>query len=450
MYDAFNPNFYAHLEDDSAMIQAAVDAAAKTGEAVTIPRYNERTGQRVWNITKAIQLYSDSVLYLDNCHLRQADGVNTCIFRNAYAETLKGRCRAGRLHNISIIGRGNCLLDGGNSTGVTEETCQEQGLKALWDNSIINFINVEKVNILNLNIANPRYAAMVFHYCAEVQIRQIDFSGNSGQDGIHIHTGCFQFMIDNISGVIGGDAIALENVKSYREALMRDGRYDDSIHNIVIRNIRCTAGKTFVRTVNQGGRKIYNVAMQNLMYDCESDPTDSRPAIGMTAADYNPIHPEIYALEQACAVSIGECDGNGDEPMAQLGDTHGITVQNLTCKGAVGVRMACTARDVLIENVRMFAGGRTAVCVTEGVMKNIQIRDVYFAGAIAKNEPAYAICFDNADAENVLVHNLHASEDHAAVIGGYGKAQVKITGLHKPLDTILTNAGTDAIQVVEG
>ena len=182
------------------------------------------------------------------------------------------------------------------------------------------------------------------------------------------------------------------------------------------------------------------------MIDSESDPTDSRPASGMTAAEYNPIHPEIYALEQECAVCIG--GDNGDETMAQLGDTHGITIQNLTCKGAVGVRLACTARDVLIENVRLFAGGRTAVYVAEGAMKNIQIRDVYFAGPIS--ESACAVYFDNADAENVLVHNLHASGDHTAVFGGCGKANVKVTGLHKPVDTIVTNAGTRDIQVVEG
>ena len=98
----------------------------------------------------------------------------------------------------------------------------------------------------------------------------------------------------------------------------------------------------------------------------------------------------------------------------------------------------------------MFAGGRTAVYVAEGVMKNIQIRDVYFAGSIPENTNASAVYFDNADAENVLVHNLHANKDHTAIIGGCGKANVKVTGLHKPLDTILTNAGTGDIQVVEG
>lgn len=445
MNNPFNPNFYANLDSDSAMIQAAVDAAAKTGDAVTIPRYNARTDSRVWNITEAILLPDHATIYLDNCHLRQADGVNTCIFRNSYSELLKGCFRNGRQHHISIIGRGNCLLDGGNSTGVTEETCEAQGMKALWDNSMINFINVEKVNILNLNIKNQRYGAMVFHYCADVQIRQIDFQSPACENGINLHTACFQFLIENISGVVGGDVILLANVKNYREKIMRDGRYDDSIHNIMIRNIHCTTGKSFVRTINQGGRKIYNVSMQNLMIDCESDPTDARPAIGMTAADYNPIHPEIYALQQACAVSIG--GENDDDTPAKLGDTHGITIQNLTCKAPVGVKLSCTARDVLIENVRMYAGGGTAVCVAPGAMKNIQIRDVYFAGPISQD--ACAIYFENADAENVLVHNLHASEHHTAVFGGSGKADVKVTSLHKK-ETIPTNGAVGDIQVVEG
>ena len=73
MNNPFNPNFYANLDSDSAMIQAAVDAAAKTGDAVTIPRYNARTDSRVWNITEAILLPDHATIYLDNCHLRHAD-----------------------------------------------------------------------------------------------------------------------------------------------------------------------------------------------------------------------------------------------------------------------------------------------------------------------------------------------------------------------------------------
>ena len=76
----FNPNFYANLEDDSAMIQAAVDAAAETGETVTIPRHNERTGEDIWMITHAVRLHTGSVVCLDNCILRQADGMFENIF----------------------------------------------------------------------------------------------------------------------------------------------------------------------------------------------------------------------------------------------------------------------------------------------------------------------------------------------------------------------------------
>ena len=50
-----DPNFYKYLEDDSAMIQAAVDAAKESRAAVTIPRYNERTGKYVWNITPELR-----------------------------------------------------------------------------------------------------------------------------------------------------------------------------------------------------------------------------------------------------------------------------------------------------------------------------------------------------------------------------------------------------------
>ncbi len=475
MYDKFNPNYYAHLEDDSAMIQAAVDAAAEYGEAVTIPRYNERTRTRVWNICRAIMLHTGSVIYLDNCHLRQADGINTCIFRNSNSETLKGCCRAGRQSNISIIGKGNCLLDGGQHTGATEVNYKEYGLKAAWDNSMINFINVEKVKIQNLNITHHRYWSMVFHYSSHVQIQNIDFYGPyhwRNQDGIDLRNGCSHFLIENLTGVTGDDVVALTNLRSYREDIMKDCRYDDSIHNVVIRNIRCTTRNSFVRILNHGGRKIYNVLIQNLMFDCESDPTDPRPAPGMKPEDYVPIHPEVYKFSQDYGVRIGTCDYYGTDSMAQLGDTYNITVQNITCRGLVGVCLACTAKDVLIENVRMYAHGGTAVYFAQGPMRNIQVRDVYFAGYPKENfddrlyecelemnndkdfaalsEPqACAVYFKDSDAEDIVVRDIHAGKGHTSVFGGYGKARVKVEGLTKPREDMPTNAGVGDIQVVE-
>ena len=141
--DKFNPNYYVDLADDSAMIQAAVDEAAKTGDAVTIPRHNARTGKNIWDISRSIMLYTGSVIYLDNCHLRQADDVITNIFRNSNNETELGCTREGRQSNITIIGMGNCLLDGGVKNGLTEVNCAEYGVKSACENSMFNFMNVE-------------------------------------------------------------------------------------------------------------------------------------------------------------------------------------------------------------------------------------------------------------------------------------------------------------------
>ena len=54
MKNTFSPNDYKYLESDSAMIQAAVDEAAKYGATVEIPRFNERTKKHLWEIDNTI------------------------------------------------------------------------------------------------------------------------------------------------------------------------------------------------------------------------------------------------------------------------------------------------------------------------------------------------------------------------------------------------------------
>ena len=86
----YDPNCYKNLADDAAMIQAAVDAAAEAGETVVIPRYNERRGENLWDIPRAVELHSGSVVCLDNCFLRLADDVFDNMFRNSNYETPGG------------------------------------------------------------------------------------------------------------------------------------------------------------------------------------------------------------------------------------------------------------------------------------------------------------------------------------------------------------------------
>ena len=59
-----NVNSYKDMGSDAEMIQAALDEAALKGEAVIIPKYNERTGKSEWNIDKTVLLHDESTLIL--------------------------------------------------------------------------------------------------------------------------------------------------------------------------------------------------------------------------------------------------------------------------------------------------------------------------------------------------------------------------------------------------
>ena len=474
MCEKFNPNFYVHLEDDSAMIQAAVDAAKESRAAVTIPRYNQRTGKYVWNITRSIQLYTGSVIYLDNCHLRQADDCNTNIFRNSNNGTPKGFTRMGRQSNISIIGRGNALLDGGEHTGATEDNYQQFDLLSPTENSMLYFMNVEQVNICNLRIVSQRYRAMSFYYSSHVTVSDIDFYAPQqwqDQDGIALHNGCCHFQIKNITGVVGKDVVLLSNLRNYREPLMRGAQYDDSIHNIFVQDLCCAAAGAFVRTENHGGRKIYNVLIQDCMAECESDPTDKRSGPGRDntkrPGGYSPIDVPVYRFPQEYAIQIGNSKAGLDDPdgMAKYGDTYHITVRNLTCRCYAGVYLSSTAKDVLIENVRMYGQGLSAVYFAQGDIRNVQVRDVYYSEnckavdalddrlvshaygtenkdlAVLPQRQLCAVYFKDSNVENADFRNIHAGQHLTSVFGGYGKVNITASGITKDREDLPTNAG---------
>ncbi len=450
MNEKFNPNFYTHLDSDSAMIQAAVDEAAKVGEAVTIPRLNERTGQRIWNITEAIRLYDNTVIYLDNCHLRQADGINTCIFQNAYYEQLVSRCRTGRQKYISIIGKGNAVLDGGEPTDLTWENLEEKGEKHLWANSMINMVNVGKVKIENLTIVNPRFWAMTFQYSTHIHIKDIQLQcPGLDRDCINVNVGCSHVTVDNVTVNTAGSAVALTNLQNYRERPMRDCRYDDSIHNVKMENIRGTACRSLVKLLNHGGRKIYNVFIRNVMTDCESDPTEPRPGLGMGKGEYVPMHPETYNATINSAIQIGFDTPDTQDTPAQLGDTYNITIEDVVSHAAAAIYVPGTAKDVLVGGVRVYGQGGAAAYIGSAPVKNVMLRDVYFAGE-RKAAESYGVYFDNADVKEFVVQDIQTGKGHTALFGGSGKGQVRLSGVDKRWGDVPTNGCTGELTVTEG
>ena len=79
-------------------------------------------------IDTAIRIPSHFTLILENCHLRLADGVYSNMFVNEHHDTALGKTTDGTDTNISIIGRGKAILDGGEYNGLSERNHMQDGL----------------------------------------------------------------------------------------------------------------------------------------------------------------------------------------------------------------------------------------------------------------------------------------------------------------------------------
>ena len=435
-------NNYKHLESDSAMIQAAVDEATKIHGIAVIPGFNERTGESKWTITKAIRLHTGSSVCLEGCHIVQAEGVFQNIFTNSNFGTPAAYTKEGTQSDIHIYGVGGVLLDGGNPvTELTEATHSKNGLPHVTQNSMFNFINVERIKIENINIKNQRYWAFVFHYCTHGKVSGINFNVSNvyhNQDGIDLRTGCSDFIIENISGVTGDDVVALTCLRSIYDNDM-DPAFDTSINSVIIRNVHARTNYSLVRLLNHYGKKIYNILIDGVMEDIEREPSKEQNSEN--------IQENKRIVRTGATVRIGENVYYRDDMYAKLGDTYNITVKNVTSRGRMGVRAACTLSDSVIENVKMYANGGAAVYFGEGEYKNVTVKDVmYPAGVVARKtddnrqegnwnssvfpaDPEREVCamyFKGAKAGNLIVQNVVAGENLTAVFGAMDDSKVEM------------------------
>ena len=251
--------------EDSASIQAAVDAAQKSGGGeVVIPAFNARTGKAGWEIARSIRLPSGMTVVIDNATLRMKDGVYENFFRSANV-WVPGELTADReLHDIRILGRGRAVLDGGRMNDLCEPTSCRDGRPHVRANMPIHFVNVRDFEVSGLRIENHRYWGMCYTFCRRGVIRDICFVARydrRNQDGINLRNGSREIVIENISGQTGDDTIALSAIDRRRDDAWNtwvEGKSPD-IENVVIRNVRSAAVRHPVVAIRaQNGAKEQN------------------------------------------------------------------------------------------------------------------------------------------------------------------------------------------------
>lgn len=458
MKSTFSPNDYKHLESDSAMIQAAVDEAAKYGAKVEIPRYNERTGEFIWNLDKTIFLHTGSYVVLDNCHLRLCDGEFIHFFQNTAAgEGRRGETyyKKDRQYDITIEGHGNATLDGGkpldvcegdfnvyNSEGQFVEHREIKGYNSMVVNIGILFINVERVSVSGLRFINDRYWGMAFYYCSFGTVRDIYFEAWGdipNQDGIDIRTGCNNFLVENITGFTGDDTVALTGLDINSRP---SPDLCPDIHHIIIRDIRSklTTRCDTIRLLNQGGVKLYNILIDGVMdLSEEGDP-----------------------LRALAAIRIGDLS-DYRQRLNTLGETRDIVIRNVSTRAKFGAYIANTLCDATFENFKLYGDGGIGMYFNGCELKNITVRDFGYnstscapdsdKGYIAKfhkvevNELS-AVDFNNCkSAENILFENVVSGKNLSYVFGGNSAVKIMAKNVStNDENTILTKCAT----VIEG
>jgi len=339
--------------NDAERIQAAIDTAVKTGcNKVIIPRMNQKSNSSRWVIDKTILLPSDITLILDNCYLVMADDVMCRMFENSNSSLPVGRTLAGEQKNISIIGIGHVVLDGGKDNGLSEYTSQQNGFPCVDNNVTIRLCNVRDFVIDNITIRDQRWWAIELLFSRKGRITNIHFEiiNRCGygewrnQDGIDLRVGCNNILIQNITGETGDDTVALTalmNPASHEYPLRVEGK-DSDIHDITIRDIVAVTNMcALIRLLNQFGHQVYNILIDNVR-DISTPFLESKTQKVIRMGEY------WYFQGK-------------EENKAKPGDMHDITINNIYSRAMSAVHLEMTVKNLHVSNVYVHSDGHYAI-----------------------------------------------------------------------------------------
>ncbi len=386
---AISPNDFEG--SDVERINQAIEAAAKTGERVVVPRINQSAeGDRpLWLLDSAILVQSNTYLELENCHIKLSDQSRDNIIRSANCGM--GITDIQPMTNVSIVGIGRVLLEGADNPRSTGDSAKTLGKRTYgtdagvegksqtgdWRNIGILMAYVEHFRIENLFMKDAHSWTISLERCAYGVIRDIEFSAREGkevngkfetflnQDGLDLRQGCHDIDISNISGHTGDDLIALTNIinenygagsPDYIMVSTPNNRGDgkDDIRNIVIRNVRgyTAGGHHIIRLLNASGLKIHDVIIDGLI-----DTSTGRNA--------------------KAAVKIGDSNPvwGGVTP---LGDTYHIFITNIVSRAKHTVLIGGSLSESSISNVIKYGAAGEPITYQSGeqYVRNVMITDV--------------------------------------------------------------------------
>lgn len=313
-----------------------------------------------FEIDEAIRLPSNFTLILENAHLRMADGVYSNMFVNEHHGTDIGRTPDGTDRNISIIGRGEAILDGGKYNGLSEKNHSRDGLPPIWKNNLLLFTNVDGFKISGISCRNQRWWALNFIYCSNGYLGNIDFCACDigidpdgrkyhglirdkyaevlvkNADGIDLRQGCHDILIENITGFTEDDSVALTGLCGRLEKTFAVEGLPSDICRVEIRNIRTAAFCTNVRLLNQGDVKLHDIMIDGV-YDMGNESE--------------------YMDRGIFAVRVGDTRLYGSRHSTK-DETYNITIKNVCGKGYYVISLAGAIKDLVLFGIEAADGAK--------------------------------------------------------------------------------------------
>jgi hypothetical protein len=316
-----------------------------------------------WEIDKAVRLPSNITLILENCYLKMAKDCYSNMFLNEHYGTELGRTLEGTDTNITIKGKGYAIIDGGGYNGLTERTQCKNGLPSMWNQNPLIFHNVDGFCVRDLTVRNQRWWALTFicsrngyvgniDFCSEdtafdsegKEYHQLDYDKYEdvlvkNSDGVDIRLGCHDILIENLTGFIEDDTVALTSGTSSKPGCGETDKFCVEGHtidtyNITIRNIRTASFCSMVRLLCQGGQKLHDITVDGVY-----DQSDVCPHLvkGFNAVKVGDLH--MYGCRHA-------------EP----DEVYNITIKNVYAAGRFAVKLIGGMTNVVLQNIECKEG----------------------------------------------------------------------------------------------
>ncbi len=368
---------------DVERINKAIEAAA--GRRVVIPPVNAKGQDKaVWLLDSAILVRAGTVLELDNCRVKLSDRCRDNMIRSANCGL--GITDVKPIKDVHIRGLGTAVLEGADRPRATGDGNKTLGKHSYgtdagvatesqtsdWRNHGILLAFVEGFSIENIAIRDSHCWAICLERCSHGTVRDVDFASTGAkmidgvqqtivnQDGLDLRMGCRDILVENITGHVGDDLVALTAIPfadhpagALATHMATDaknrGAGQDDIRDVIIRNVRgySRGGHHIVRLLNAPGVGMHAILVDGLV-DTAPDDVVCRAAVKIGDADWG---------------------GGGAVP----GETSRIVVRNVMSRSQHAVLVGGSLVDSSLENV-LQEGGRGEVLTIQS--RPDQIRDV--------------------------------------------------------------------------